>query len=285
MTTLRKQTRRSARRANKRLAPVASDAFDMATANAARYAETTRDWAGPKVEAARDWAGPRVEPAVAKVKEDVLPKVAGAVAAALAASEPAREEARSRGTAAVAALRGQLEPPKPKKHRLRKLFLLAGVVGAAVAGWKAWVGSTRNEPEPWASPVGTSDWTSGSSASTTPAPAATEAAAGAATAAGLSATGAGGAPTTDDAAGASPDEALADATDQSTAGTKAGDAKAGGSGATSGARKTTEAVTAKQAQMVADEAGGGSGAAPGKAGGGTRTTPGEAGGSGDAKRT
>ena len=123
--------------------------------SAMKYAESTRDWAAPKVEAAKDWAGPRVEPVAARVKDDVLPKVAAAVAAALAASEPAREEAKTRGTAAIAALRGEVEAPKPKKHRLRKLFLLAGVVGAAVAGWKAWVGQTNRQPEPWATPIGT----------------------------------------------------------------------------------------------------------------------------------
>ena len=120
-----------------------------------RYAESTRDWAAPKVEAAREWAAPHVEAGATRVKDDVLPRVAGAVTAALAASEPAREEAKTRGSAALAALKGEIEAPKPKKHRLRKLFLLAGVVGAAVAGWKAWVGQTNRQPEPWATPIGT----------------------------------------------------------------------------------------------------------------------------------
>jgi hypothetical protein len=177
LTTLRKQSRKKARRANKKVAPIASDARDTAV----RTAETTRDWAAPKVEAARDWAGPRVEPAVTRVKDDVLPKVAGAVAAALAASEPAREEAMSRGTAALAALKGEVEAPKARKHRLRRLFLLAGLVGAAVAAWKAWNAQAKvDHPEPWvaAAPA------PGTSPRVIP---------------------------TDDPAGASPDEALADA--------------------------------------------------------------------------
>src|SRR5688500_17744203 len=148
---LRKESRKSARRAGQKMAPVASDARE----SAARYAESTRDWAAPKVEAARDWAAPHVEAGATRVKDDVLPRVAGAVTAALAASQPAREEAQTRGSAAPAALKGEIEAPKPKKHRLRKLFLLAGVVGAAVAGWKAWVGQTNRQPEPWATPIGT----------------------------------------------------------------------------------------------------------------------------------
>jgi Family of unknown function (DUF5324) len=191
MTSMRKQSRKSAGSANKKLAPVAADARE----NAIRYAETTRDWAAPKVEAARDWAGPRVEPVAAKVKEDMLPKVAGAVTAALVASEPAREEAKTRGTAAIAALRGEIEAPKPKKHRMRKLLLLAGVIGAAVAGWKAWMGQQDTKPEPWATPLKATPSTTsnldsaGSSFGSSP-------------------------PVADDAGGASPDEAIADAADE-----------------------------------------------------------------------
>lgn len=181
MTTLRKDSRKRVRRANKKIAPVASDARESAV----KYAEEAREWAAPRVEAARDWAAPRVEPAVTKVKSDVLPKVATAVTAALAASEPAREEAKTRGTAAIAALKGEVEAPAPKKHRLRKLFLLAGVVGAAVAGWKAWAAQGREE-QPWATPLP-------STGNVTPAPAH---------------------PVTDDVAGSSPDEALADAAEE-----------------------------------------------------------------------
>lgn len=211
---LRKESRKSARRAGKKVAPVASDARE----SAARYAESTRDWAAPKVEAAREWAAPHVEAGAARVKDDVLPRVAGAVTAALAASEPAREEAKTRGTAAIAALRGEVEAPKPKKHRVRKLFLLAGVVGAAVAGWKAWVGQTNRQPEPWATPIGT-------------------------------ASSAGAAPVTDDAAGASPDEALADK-----AGEDAVSAEKSAPGPTSGSRAPTTSTTEKVPPKAAKKA-------------------------------
>ena len=232
---LRKESRKSARRAGKKVAPVASDARESAV----RYAESTRDWAAPKVEAAKDWA----EPVATRVKDDVLPRVAEAVTAALAASEPAREEAKSRGTAAIAALRGEVEAPKPKKHRVRKLFLLAGVVGAAVAGWKAWVGQSARQPEPWATPIGTASsggvgtgGTAGSRAST----GRTGGTSGSAVT-----------PVTDDAAGASPDEALADkAEEDAVSAEKATPASTTG-GSRSSTASTTEKVPPKAAKKAA----------------------------------
>jgi hypothetical protein len=208
MTSIRKESRKSARRSTKMLAPAASDVRDSAL----RAAETTRDWAAPRVEAARDWAAPRVEPVTTRVREDVLPKVAGAVGAALVASEPVREEAKSRGTAAIAALKGEIEAPKPKKHRIRKFFLFATLVGAGVAAWKAWVGQQNRQPEPWATPIGSAPsggttYGSGSSGSS-----------GSGGTSSISTTPTSAAATTGtDAAGASPDEALADAATDSDA--------------------------------------------------------------------
>ena len=211
MTTLQKKSRSTARRANKRAAttvsPVATDAREAAV----RYADATRDWAAPKVETAvdwaapkvetavnwaapkvttaRDWAGPKVEPAVEKVKSDVLPAVAGAVVSALAASEPVRSEAATRGTAALAALKGEVGPPRRSKHRVRKLLLLTAVLGGAYAGWKAWVARNMDPVDAWTTaPVARPQ---------TPVSSVTPVSAG-----GIA---------TDDPAGASPDEALADA--------------------------------------------------------------------------
>jgi hypothetical protein len=245
MNRLRKDSRKSGRRFGKKSAPVASDARESAL----KYAETTRDWAAPKVEAAKDWAAPRVEPVTARVKDDVIPKVAAAVAAALAASEPAREEAKTRGTAAIAALRGEVEAPRPKKHRLRKLFLLAGVVGAAVAGWKAWVGQQDRKPEPWATPIGTASsagvGTGGTAGSTGSGLTAGTAAATPGTA--------GITKVTDDAAGASPDEALADAAEEDAVSTeKAKPATAAGGGRGTGT-STTEKVPPKAAKKAKSE--------------------------------
>ena len=112
------------------------------------------------------------------------------MATALAASEPARTEAATRGSAALAALKGEVAPPKQKKHRVRKVFLLATVLGAAYAGWKAWLARSNDPVDAW----------------TTPATPAVPAAAPVGNVTAVSST-----PTTDDPAGASPDEALADA--------------------------------------------------------------------------
>jgi len=123
-TRAQKQARKQARRTRKRLEPVARDvrggtssATDTAMDWAAPKVEAARDWAAPRVETAVEWATPRVETAVEKVREDLIPKMAEAVVGALAATEPARKEAKVRGTAAVAALKGELEPPKSRKRR------------------------------------------------------------------------------------------------------------------------------------------------------------------------
>ena len=228
--TLRKQRRTTP---YAKVAPLAADARDTA----ARYASTTRDWAAPKATAAKEWAAPRVEPAVDKVKEDVLPAVAGAVTAALAATEPVRSEAATRGSAALAALKGEVAPPKPKKHRVRKLFVLASVLGAAYAGWKAWAASTKDSDpvSPWTSPTssaGTSPYagsTAGAGSSVTPVAPVDR-------------------PTTDDPGGAGPDEALADAAEEAAV-----------EDSTAADTKTTEKVTPAQAKKASQAAAKGAG--------------------------
>jgi hypothetical protein len=187
---------------------------------AAPKVETARDWAAPKVDSAKEWAAPKVEPVAEKVKSDVLPAVAGAVTAALAATEPVRSEAASRGSAALAALKGEVDPPKPKKHRVRKFFLLATVIGAAYAGWKAWVAQQRSNDDP-ISPWATPSTSTASMSAVTPVR-----------------------PATDDAAGAGPDEALADAVDEATAAEEPSPADT----------KSTETVTPKNARKVSDAA-------------------------------
>lgn len=247
MTMLQKKSRTKARRVNKRAAKAVSPAAAEARDTAVRYADATRDWAAPKVESAvdwaapkvgtargwaaprvdtaREWAAPKMEPAVDKVKSDVLPAVAGAVATALAATEPARNEAASRGSAALAALKGEIDPPKQKKHRIRKLFLLAGVLGAAYAGWKAWAARSNDPVDAWTTPA-------------TPAP---PAAAPVGNVTAVSST----APITDDPAGATPDEALADATEEDQVDLT-----------------TTEPVSPVRAKKVADAAAKGSKSTP-----------------------
>ena len=226
----RTRTRRAQKRANKqvsrtrkRLVPVARDvkggagsatdtAVDWAAPKveaakdwAAPKAEAAAEWAAPKAEAARDWATPKVESAFDKVVDEVLPKVADAVAGVLAATEPAREEAKLRGTAAVAALKGEVPPPRSKKSTIGRLLFFLGAAVAAVVGWNAWNKSRSrgaHSSSPWAA-APAPPTAMGSSPAT---PTVTDLT-GADAAAGTDLTGS-------DAAAASPDEALADAADE-----------------------------------------------------------------------
>lgn len=253
VSTLEKTSRTKARRARKRaaktLSPAAVEARE-ATLRAADWAapkvETAVDWAAPKVESAREWAAPRVgvarewaepkvEPVVDKVRKDVVPAVTGAVVTALAATEPQRSEIASRGAAALAALRGEVEKPKPKKHRLRRLVLLTTVVGAAYAAWKAYTARNQNPVDAWTSPPPATTATPSTEVGSVPA------------------VGAEPSHVTDDAAGASPDEALADAADEAKPEPPAA---------------TTEPVSPAQAKKVAGAAakGAGKGTSPGSAG-------------------
>jgi len=134
------------------------------------------------VEHAREAAAPQLASARQTLVEDVIPRVGASVAAALAASEPMRDEAKRRGTATVAALKGDIEPPAPPKRRRRlgRMLFLTGLSAAAAAAVKTWRDSkNRNQ------------WTTADTYVSTP-PATPTVTAPA------------------DAAGASPDEALAD---------------------------------------------------------------------------
>lgn len=102
-----------------------------------------REAVAPVLGQARDAAAPALAVARDKavaIKGDVLPKVTAGVSAGLAASEPARTEALRRGTGAIAALRGQLDPPKQHKGRRRmgKVLIVVAVGAAASAAYKAW---------------------------------------------------------------------------------------------------------------------------------------------------
>jgi hypothetical protein len=148
-------------------------------------AGTTREWAGPKVHAAKEWAAPRaqkgldvaaprVEAAVEtvspkidaardKLVDEVLPRLVDAINAATSQASAARDEAASRGADAVAVLKGEAVAKPKKKHRLRKLLMLGGLVAAAAAAFKAMRGGPKDDP--WATPAGSSSWAPSTSAS------------------------------------------------------------------------------------------------------------------------
>lgn len=118
-------------------APRVTDAVEAARPRVTDAVDTAREVAGSQLENARSWAAPRVE-------------------LVLEAVEPVVDEARSRGTAAVAALRGELVVPgKPRRSRWRTAGLLAAVAGVAAAGYKA---LTSGKEQPW-SPSAAPTWT------------------------------------------------------------------------------------------------------------------------------
>ncbi len=131
-------------------------------------AVAAKEWAVPKVTEAVEWATPRVTDAVEAARPrvtdavDTARGVAGAqlenarswavprVELVLEAVEPVVDEARSRGTAAVAALRGELVVPgKLRRSRWLTAALVAAVAGAAAAGYKA---LTSGKEQPWSTP-------------------------------------------------------------------------------------------------------------------------------------
>ncbi len=101
--------------------------------------ETAREAAGQALSDASEWAAPRLETArgqaVTTVREKVAPKVGQAILTAAEASKPVRTEAKTRADAALAALRGEVGPPKRKRRWHRMSFLLGAgaITGVAAA--------------------------------------------------------------------------------------------------------------------------------------------------------
>lgn len=97
------------------------------------YAQNARKAATHRASEAWDWAEPRFEQAAETVQDtiqrDVSPRVSSAITTAAERSAPAREEAMERGTAALAALKGEA----PGKQRRRwPVALLLFVVGTGL---------------------------------------------------------------------------------------------------------------------------------------------------------
>ncbi len=110
--------------------------------------DSARQRLGPAVGDAREKIGPAIEHARTVLSDDVVPKVADAMSAAVTASEPYRTEARRRGTAAYAALKGEVDVPSTKHKRRwpRMLLAVAALAGAAIAAYKF---LTRGTPTQW----------------------------------------------------------------------------------------------------------------------------------------
>jgi len=125
---------KASRKAKDKVGPYAEKAVERG-AVAASHAV---DKVGPAVDEALHKLGPAAADAAEKARErlndDVLPKISGALTAIAAAAEPAIEETGRRGKATKAALKGEVDAPKPR-HRVRKLLVVLGfgAVAAAVA--------------------------------------------------------------------------------------------------------------------------------------------------------
>lgn len=113
--------------ARKRVAPVIGEAEERIS---------------PYLKEARSQANETLLPAARSAAEDarrtyekkVAPQVGAAIASAAAASEPYREEAMRRGSAALAAAKGEVDAPKQKSsHKLRNLLVLLGLGGLVFA--------------------------------------------------------------------------------------------------------------------------------------------------------
>lgn len=153
--------------AAERVAPLAEDAKHRAMdakVSAARFAADTMDSIQPQLNEALDKVSPAVEKAQKTVQNDLIPKLIEllheaaehpTVAAALDTTRQAADQVESRGKAAAAAVKGELELPK-KTHKGRRFVKVAAagaLVAAAVVAVRAFLGSKdsgweAHEPSP-----------------------------------------------------------------------------------------------------------------------------------------
>jgi vacuolar-type H+-ATPase subunit H len=169
--------------AREKAAPMLAEAREKA----APVLTEAREKAAPLLAEARDKTVPAVQEARDRLVTEVVPVLTAALAAASEATEEVRGETKKRGKATVAALKGEVEAPEKKTHRVRTLLIVLGLGGVATFVAKRM--SDRQATTAW------------ESAYTPPAPAPTPASS---PQAGAHKAGA------DDEGGASPDVAVAD---------------------------------------------------------------------------
>ncbi len=144
--------------AREKVSPYAEKAVERG----AHYAGVAVEKAGPVIDDALAKVGPATEHAAEKARvrfnDDVLPKVTAALAALAAAAEPVVEETSRRGKATKAALKGEIELPQKKSHRLRKVVLFLGFGALAAAAAKKLL--TPPEPAWQSTPTSGRDYSS-----------------------------------------------------------------------------------------------------------------------------
>ncbi|MEU1375144.1 DUF5324 family protein [Streptomyces triculaminicus] len=140
----------SVRHAAEVVAPYAGTAKDTAV----HYAHEARTRLAPKVaeaaHQARSQYDVHLHPRLEHARDALPPRIDHAAVRARAVAEPVRDEALSRGTAALAALRGEVSAEDVRKlgkrrcrrgragRAAKRLVVLGILVGAAVAVWKWW---------------------------------------------------------------------------------------------------------------------------------------------------
>ncbi|MFD7153341.1 hypothetical protein ACFV9C_02010 [Kribbella sp. NPDC059898] len=150
--------------AREKVSPYAEKAVERG----AHLAHQAVEKAGPVLDDALAKVGPATEHAAEKARErlndDVLPKVTAALATLAAAAEPVVEETTRRGKATKAALKGELDVPTKKSHKLRNVALLLGLGALAAAAVKklltppepAWQSTPTSGRDYSSAPAGTS---------------------------------------------------------------------------------------------------------------------------------
>lgn len=150
--------------AREKVSPYAEKARERGATAASHAVEKV----SPMIDDALHRVGPATEHAAERAREkfndDVLPRVTGALAALAAAAEPMVEESGRRGRATKAALKGEVDAPKKKTHKLRTAVLLLGFGALAAAAVKklltppepAWQSTPTSGREYSSSPSGTS---------------------------------------------------------------------------------------------------------------------------------
>lgn len=132
------------------------------------------EWSQPRVEAAREWARPRVEHGIEvaapklesavsglapkvdtardKIVDDLLPRIADAIAAWAAASTAAKDEALSRGQGAAAVISGSAVASR-KGRKKGRILLGLGLFAAAGAAVTAFMKKSAPKDDPWTTPL------------------------------------------------------------------------------------------------------------------------------------
>ncbi len=144
--------------AREKVSPYAEKAVERG----AHYAGVAVEKASPVIDDALARVGPATEAAAEKARvrfnDDVLPKVTAALVSLAAAAEPVVEETSRRGKATKAALKGEIDVPKKKSHKLRTVVLILGFGALAAAAVKKLL--TPPEPAWQSTPTSGRDYSS-----------------------------------------------------------------------------------------------------------------------------